>query len=256
MDNSSIMSMASGSIHEPEHRLMCAILPPPRLNNVVVVLPDADMDMTTRIVADSSFGCAGQRCLATSVAITVGEAQASFTDRIVHAAHVRKVGNGLEPDVEMGPVITTESKQRIESLIALGERTGAKILVDGRNPSIPRYEHGNFVRPTILNNVDPRNELAHTEIFGPVLSLVAAPTIDDPSRPSTPPLTATCPASLPVAVPLPESSTTKPRQAISALTSAWRLLWLSSHSPAGKIVSSATCTLRDAMQLSFIRRKR
>src|SRR6266567_3173482 len=147
--------------------------------NVVVVLPDADMEMTTRIVADSSFGCAGQRCLATSVAITVGEARTNFTERIVHEAYARKVGNGLEPDVEMGPVITTESKQRIESLIGLGERTGAKILVDGRNSSIPRYEHGNFIRPTILDNVDPQSEIAHTEIFGPVLSLVSAPTIDD-----------------------------------------------------------------------------
>jgi malonate-semialdehyde dehydrogenase (acetylating)/methylmalonate-semialdehyde dehydrogenase len=147
--------------------------------NVVVVLPDADMEMTTRIVADSSFGCAGQRCLATSVAITVGEARTNFTERIVHEAHARKVGNGLEADIEMGPVITTESKQRIESLIGLGERTGAKILVDGRNPSIPHYEHGNFIRPTILDNVDPQSEIAHTEIFGPVLSLVSAPTIDD-----------------------------------------------------------------------------
>jgi malonate-semialdehyde dehydrogenase (acetylating)/methylmalonate-semialdehyde dehydrogenase len=147
--------------------------------NVVVVLPDADMEMTTRIVADSSFGCAGQRCLATSVAITVGEARRSFTERIVQVAHARKVGNGLEADVEMGPVITTESKQRIESLIGLGERTGAKVLVDGRNPSIPRYERGNFVRPTILDNVDPQSEIARTEIFGPVLSLVEAATIDD-----------------------------------------------------------------------------
>jgi malonate-semialdehyde dehydrogenase (acetylating)/methylmalonate-semialdehyde dehydrogenase len=147
--------------------------------NVVVVLPDADMEMATRIVADSSVGCAGQRCLATSVAITVGEARTNFTERIIHEAHTRKVGNGLEPDVEMGPVITAESKQRIESLIGLGERTGAKVLVDGRNPSIARYEHGNFVRPTILDNVDPQSEIARTEIFGPVLSLVSAPTIED-----------------------------------------------------------------------------
>src|SRR5437588_2057207 len=147
--------------------------------NAVVVLPDADMEMATRIVADSSFGCAGQRCLATSVAITVGEARTSFTEQIVHDAATRKVGYGLDPDVEMGPVITTESRQRIESLIGLGERTGAKILVDGRNTSITRYDHGNFIRPTILDEVNPSGDIARTEIFGPVLSLMHAQTIDE-----------------------------------------------------------------------------
>src|SRR5919206_204313 len=78
----------------------------------MIALPDADMEMTTRIVADSSFGCAGQRCLASSVAITVGEARDMFRESIAEAAARRKVGYGLDPDVEMGPVITAESKQR------------------------------------------------------------------------------------------------------------------------------------------------
>ena len=147
--------------------------------NPVVVLPDADMEMTTRIVADSSFGCAGQRCLATSVTITVGEAGREFRDRIAHVAESRKVGYGVDPDVEMGPVITAESKQRIESLIGKGANEGASVLVDGRNPSIPGYEHGYFVRPTVLDNVSPRSELSGTEIFGPVLSLMHAQTIDE-----------------------------------------------------------------------------
>jgi malonate-semialdehyde dehydrogenase (acetylating)/methylmalonate-semialdehyde dehydrogenase len=147
--------------------------------NVVVVLPDADLEMATRIVADSSFGCAGQRCLATSVAITVGEARAPFTEGITHGAATRKVGYGLDSEVEMGPVITPESKQRIESLIAKGASEGANILVDGRGASIPGYERGYFVRPTILESVDPRGELARTEIFGPVLSLMHAHTIDE-----------------------------------------------------------------------------
>src|SRR5579884_1115808 len=147
--------------------------------NAVVVLPDADMDMATRIIADSSFGCAGQRCLATSVAITVGDARKTFTDRIVSVSESRRVGYGLEPEVEMGPVITVESKQRIETLIAKGESEGAKILVDGRNPSIRGYENGYFVRPTILDEVNPRGEIARTEIFGPVLSLMHARDIDE-----------------------------------------------------------------------------
>src|SRR6266704_2276550 len=99
--------------------------------NPVVVLPDADMEMATRIVADSSFGCAGQRCLATSVTITVGEAGPVFRERITHTAATRKVGYGLDSSIEMGPVITAESKRRIESLIGKGVSEGAKVLADG-----------------------------------------------------------------------------------------------------------------------------
>ncbi len=147
--------------------------------NAAVILPDADMEMAARIITDSSFGCAGQRCLATSVAITVGAAQTDFTERIAHDAATRKVGNGLDAEVEMGPVITAESQLRIEKLIEQGANEGAHILVDGRRPSISGYEHGYFVRPTILDGVRPDGEIAHTEIFGPVLSLMHAQTVDE-----------------------------------------------------------------------------
>ncbi|HMA36709.1 MAG TPA: CoA-acylating methylmalonate-semialdehyde dehydrogenase, partial [Chloroflexia bacterium] len=150
--------------------------------NPVIVLPDADMELTTRIIADSSFGCAGQRCLASSVAITVGAARAAFHPQITQAAATRRVGYGLDPDVEMGPVISPESLARIELLIGQGERAGARVLVDGRQARIPGYEHGYFVRPTILEGVDPAGELARTEIFGPVLSLMHAETIDEAIR--------------------------------------------------------------------------
>ncbi|GIV85611.1 MAG: hypothetical protein KatS3mg052_2618 [Candidatus Roseilinea sp.] len=115
--------------------------------NPVVIMPDADMDMTTRIVADSAFGCAGQRCLAASVGITVGEARNIFVEQLADAAASRKVGYGLDEGVEMGPVITAESKARIEKLIALGEQEGAQVLVDGRNKKVKGYEDGNFVFP-------------------------------------------------------------------------------------------------------------
>lgn len=147
--------------------------------NPVIILPDADMDTTTRIVADSSFGCAGQRCLASSLAITVGEARSPFQERIVAAAEARKVGYGLDPEVEMGPVISAESKQRIESLIGKGVDEGAKVVVDGRNRAPSGYEHGYFIRPTILDSVVPGSEIARTEIFGPVLSLMHVQTIDE-----------------------------------------------------------------------------
>ncbi|MDA2937809.1 CoA-acylating methylmalonate-semialdehyde dehydrogenase [Acidobacteria bacterium AH-259-A15] len=147
--------------------------------NPIIVLPDADMEMTTRSVADSAFGCAGQRCLATSVVMTVGEAANTFKEQIVEAATSRKVGYGLDPEVEMGPVITAQSKERVQGLIHKGVSEGAQLLVDGRNASIHGWERGNFVRPTILNNVDPCSEVAQTEIFGPVLSLTHLSTVDE-----------------------------------------------------------------------------
>jgi malonate-semialdehyde dehydrogenase (acetylating) / methylmalonate-semialdehyde dehydrogenase len=147
--------------------------------NHVIVLPDADMQMATQIISDSAFGCAGQRCLAVSVAVTIGEAQKTFRDSITDAASKLRVGNGLEDGVQMGPVITPQSKERVESLIALGEKQGAKVLLDGRNSKIPKYESGNFVKPTILDDVPASSELADTEIFGPVLSLVHADGVDD-----------------------------------------------------------------------------
>src|SRR5207302_8122392 len=119
--------------------------------NHVIVLPDADMPMATQIISDSAFGCAGQRCLAVSVAVTIGEAQKTFRDSITTTAANLKVGNGLEDGVQMGPVITPESKERVESLIGVGEGQGAKILVDGRNARVARHERGNFVNPTILD---------------------------------------------------------------------------------------------------------
>ena len=147
--------------------------------NPIIVLPDADMEMTTRIAADSAFGCAGQRCLAASVAVTVGEARHTFTDAIAQAAQTRVVGYGLEEGVQMGPVITPQSQSRIEQLIQQGVDEGATPLVDGRNAKISGYEQGNFIRPTILQNVNPKSELARTEIFGPVLGLMHLETIEE-----------------------------------------------------------------------------
>ena len=146
--------------------------------NPIVILPDADMDMATKIIADSAFGCAGQRCLASSVAITVGDAAKPFTDRISDAAASRRVGYGLDSGTEMGPVISADSRQRIEQLIAAGVAAGARPVVDGRGAKITGYEQGNFVRPTILQDVDPSSELARTEVFGPVLSVMHAASVE------------------------------------------------------------------------------
>jgi malonate-semialdehyde dehydrogenase (acetylating)/methylmalonate-semialdehyde dehydrogenase len=147
--------------------------------NPVIVLPDADMEMTTRITADSAFGCAGQRCLAASVAITVGKARQIYTEAIAEAAISRVVGYGLDEGVQMGAIINTQSQARIESLIQKGADEGASVIVDGRNPNILGYKNGNFVRPTILADVNPAGDIAKTEIFGPVFSLMHVETIDD-----------------------------------------------------------------------------
>jgi malonate-semialdehyde dehydrogenase (acetylating) / methylmalonate-semialdehyde dehydrogenase len=145
--------------------------------NPVIVLPDADLQMTTRIMADSAFGCAGQRCLAASIAITIGDAKTTFTEAIAEAAQARRVGYGLDEGIQMGPVISAQSKSRIETLIQQGVNEGATAIVDGRQPVISGYD-GHFVRPTILQNVQPAGEIAKTEIFGPVLSLIHLETIE------------------------------------------------------------------------------
>jgi malonate-semialdehyde dehydrogenase (acetylating) / methylmalonate-semialdehyde dehydrogenase len=147
--------------------------------NPVVILPDADLSMTTRIVADSAFGCAGQRCLAASLAITVGSIKASFTEEIVAAAQTRIVGNGLDQAVQMGAVIDQASRSRIETLIQTGIDEGAQLLTDGRNTQIADCERGSFVRPTILDNIPSQGEIANTEIFGPVLGLMHVATLED-----------------------------------------------------------------------------
>jgi malonate-semialdehyde dehydrogenase (acetylating)/methylmalonate-semialdehyde dehydrogenase len=147
--------------------------------NPVIILPDADMETTTQIVNDSAFGCAGQRCLAVSVAITVGDARKTFRDAIAASAGSMRVGSGLEEASQMGPVITRESKARIEELIAQGANEGATVLLDGRNTKVPSYEQGNFIKPTVLDNVSPVGALSTTEIFGPVLSLIHSETVDE-----------------------------------------------------------------------------
>ena len=145
--------------------------------NHVVVLPDADQETTTKMIADSAFGCAGQRCLAVSVTVTVGEARDWFRESISTAAASLKVGNGLEPATQMGPVITPASRDRVISLIGQGAAQGAQTIVDGRSHA--NGNAGSFVGPTVLDGLPPTSPLMETEIFGPVLSVVHADTVDE-----------------------------------------------------------------------------
>lgn len=148
--------------------------------NPILILPDADLEMTTKIVTDSVFGNAGQRCLAASLVVTVGEhAREKFVPALVEAANKRTVGYGLDKNVEMGPVITKQSKERISGLIKKGTDEGADLLIDGREAKIKNYENGYFLKPTILDNLALQGEVIKTEIFGPVMGLVNVQSVDE-----------------------------------------------------------------------------
>jgi malonate-semialdehyde dehydrogenase (acetylating)/methylmalonate-semialdehyde dehydrogenase len=147
--------------------------------NPVVIMPDADMETSLRVILDSAFGCAGQRCLAASVALPVGEARSTFTPMLLEAARSRKIGFGLDPDVELGPVITSQSRDRIANLVGRGVGEGGTLLVDGRDVQVAGYEKGNFIGATVLELPNANGQLGQTEIFGPVLSLTNTATIDE-----------------------------------------------------------------------------
>src|SRR6185437_8384747 len=161
---------AEGSLHGK--RVQCQ----GGAKNYVVVMPDADLEMTAKIVNDSAFGCAGQRCLAVSVAVTVGDVAKKFKEAVVDMASKINTGNGLEEGVQMGPVITADSKSRILGLVDKGLRDGGKMLLDGRKVS---NGVGNFIAPTILTGIEASNPLTSTEIFGPVLTVNESNTLDD-----------------------------------------------------------------------------
>ncbi len=147
--------------------------------NPIILLPDADVALTTSILSDSAFGNAGQRCLAASLAITVADADKVFVPAMAEIAASRVVGNGLDAGVHMGPVITPQSKLRINGLIEKGLSEGAEMVVDGRNASIKGYEQGNFLRPTVISDIPVGSTLATTEVFGPVLGMMKVETVEE-----------------------------------------------------------------------------
>ena len=146
--------------------------------NPLVILPDADLELTTRIVADSAFGCAGQRCLSASLAITVGAAANPFREAIASAARTREVGCGQQDGVEMGPVINQASRDRLASAIDSGVAAGATCVVDGRERQVSDYEDGSFLFPTIVDQLPQESPLLNSELFGPVLGLLEVPDVD------------------------------------------------------------------------------
>jgi len=145
--------------------------------NHAVILPDADKESTLNALIGAGFGAAGQRCMALSVAIFVGDSNKWIPELVTKASTLR-VGHGAS-EVDLGPLISQQSKDRVLRLVQSGVDQGAKLLLDGRNIQVPNYPNGYFVGPTILSDVQPDMLCYREEIFGPVLLCVTLPTLDD-----------------------------------------------------------------------------
>ncbi|MDM1270802.1 CoA-acylating methylmalonate-semialdehyde dehydrogenase [Acinetobacter indicus] len=145
--------------------------------NHVVVMPDANKEQTLNALVGAAFGAAGQRCMALSVAVMVGESK-HWVDELVNKAKTLKVNAGHEPNTDVGPVISTRAKARVIDLINSGVEQGAELLLDGREVQVAGYEQGNFVGPTIFNRVTTEMRIYKEEIFGPVLAIIHVDTLE------------------------------------------------------------------------------
>ncbi|WP_411686357.1 CoA-acylating methylmalonate-semialdehyde dehydrogenase [Acinetobacter pseudolwoffii] len=145
--------------------------------NHVVVMPDANKEQTLNALVGAAFGAAGQRCMALSVAIMVGDTK-HWVDELVNKTKTLKVNAGHEPNTDVGPVISTRAKARVIDLINSGVEQGAELLLDGRDVNVPGYEKGNFVGPTIFNQVTTDMRIYQEEVFGPVLAIIHVDTLE------------------------------------------------------------------------------
>ncbi len=147
--------------------------------NALVVMPDASLDATVASILTSAFGTAGQRCLAGSLVLSVGEIYEPLKKRLVEAASRIKVGNGMDETVQMGPVVSQRALERILSYIEKGVEEGAELLLDGRTIQVPGYPNGYYVGPTIFDKVSLDMKIAQDEIFGPVLGIMPVRDFDE-----------------------------------------------------------------------------
>jgi malonate-semialdehyde dehydrogenase (acetylating)/methylmalonate-semialdehyde dehydrogenase len=147
--------------------------------NHIVVVPDADYEYTTEAILSSAYGSTGQRCLAGSVIVGVGEAYDVMRERVVDGAQSFKLGNALDGDPDMGPVISRRHRDRIIDYIDEGVREGADLLLDGRGATVDAYPDGNWIGPTVFDNVGPDMKIGSEEVFGPVIGLTKADSLDD-----------------------------------------------------------------------------
>ncbi|MHA1537899.1 MAG: CoA-acylating methylmalonate-semialdehyde dehydrogenase [Alphaproteobacteria bacterium] len=143
--------------------------------NHMLVMPDADMDQATDALMGAAYGSAGERCMAISVAVAVGDAGEQLIERLTPRANALKVGPGTDPQSEMGPLVTKEHLEKVRGYVDLGVEEGADLLVDGRGLKLQGYEGGYFLGPCLFDNVTTDMRIYKEEIFGPVLSVVRAP---------------------------------------------------------------------------------
>lgn len=146
--------------------------------NHAVVMPDANKEQTLNALVGAAFGAAGQRCMALSVAVMVGESK-NWIEALVEKAKTLSVNAGHEPNTDIGPVISARAKQRVEDLISSGVAEGAKLLLDGRGVQVEGYEQGNFVGQTIFSQVTADMRIYKEEIFGPVLAIICVDTLEE-----------------------------------------------------------------------------
>ena len=143
--------------------------------NHMVVMPDADIDQAVDALIGAGYGSAGERCMAISVAVLVGDVADKVIPKLAERARALKIKNGMELDAEMGPIVTREARDRIEGYIKLGVEEGAKLVVDGRGFKVPGHENGFFTGGTLFDHVTPSMRIYKEEIFGPVLGCVRVP---------------------------------------------------------------------------------
>ncbi|MCI2809065.1 CoA-acylating methylmalonate-semialdehyde dehydrogenase [Eoetvoesiella caeni] len=140
--------------------------------NHLVVMPDADLDQVVDALTGAAYGSAGERCMAISVAVLVGDVADKIMPRLAQRAKDLIIKNGMEADAEMGPVISRQALERIEGYIALGVQEGAELVVDGRGIKVPGHENGFFTGGTLFDHVTPQMRIYKEEIFGPVLACI------------------------------------------------------------------------------------
>ncbi|HJQ58046.1 MAG TPA: CoA-acylating methylmalonate-semialdehyde dehydrogenase [Vineibacter sp.] len=163
----------TGTQHDKRVQALCGA------KNHMVVMPDADLDQTTDALMGAGYGAAGERCMAISVAVAVGDVGDELVKRLVPRVQKLKVGPGLDPQSEMGPLVTRQHLDKVKGYVDQGVKEGAKLVVDGRELRLQGYENGNFMGGCLFDNVTPDMTIYKDEIFGPVLSVVRAKGFDE-----------------------------------------------------------------------------
>src|SRR6185295_13867149 len=146
--------------------------------NHLVVMPDADLDQAVDALIGAAYGSAGERCMAISVAVAVGDVADALVQRLAERARSLKINTGSDEHAEMGPLVTKQHLDKVTGYVAAGVAEGAKLVVDGRGAKVPGYEQGFFIGGCLFDDVRPDMSIYRQEIFGPVLSVVRVPTFD------------------------------------------------------------------------------